>query len=120
MSNSPVTYPVNDDTIAAHSAGYQAGYAAAKQESGEKVLRIQLESMPQGKTSGRSLEIRRPDGSLLCKINVFDFGEGRGDVDVILTPDQRGRFLAWDKGIPQVNRETVEGTTVHAIDIKPR
>ena len=67
-----------------------------------------------------SLDILRSDGSLLCRLNIGAFPDRGGTVDVILNPsEQRGTFLAWHNGCPQVREETKQGTTVHAVGIRP-
>ena len=65
-----------------------------------------------------NVDVRRPDGTLLCGLNIGAFKDGAGSVDVILNPaTQRGRFLAWFNGAPQVQSATCKGTTVHCVAI---
>lgn len=67
---------------------------------------------------GTSLDILRPDGSFLVRINIDAWYDGSGRVDVVLDgKTQRGRFISWDKGIPQVNQVTAEGTVLHTVAI---
>lgn len=74
-----------------------------------------------------SIDVLRPDGTLLARVNLLAWDAKQengkaspkgGTVDVILQGEQRGRFLAWNKGVPQVDAETVSGTTVHSVGIK--
>ena len=67
-----------------------------------------------------SIDVLAPDGSRLCRINLFYFGDGRGNIDVILNgKEQRGEFIAWDRGATQHRHMTKPGTTVHAVNIVP-
>lgn len=67
-----------------------------------------------------SIDILARDGSLLCRLNLFDFAEQGGNVDVILDEKrQRGTFLAWSKGAEHLRHTTPEGVSVHAVAIGP-
>jgi len=64
-----------------------------------------------------SIDVLRPDGTLFARLNILIYESGKGgSVDVNLNPEtQRGRFKAWNKGVPQVDAETVKGTTTHTV-----
>lgn len=64
-----------------------------------------------------SLDILREDGSLLARVNIGAWAGGGGSVDTIIGQGQRGTFKAWQNGIPTVNAQTPEGTTVHTVVI---
>jgi len=64
-----------------------------------------------------SVDVLARDGSLLCRLNLFDFGAQGGNVDVILGEQQRGTLLAWHKGAEDIRHATPAGTTVHAVAI---
>ncbi len=66
-----------------------------------------------------SIDVLAVDGTLMCRLNLGDFGGGNGNVDVILEPPQRGTFLAWHKGQESLRHSTPEGTAVHAVAIGP-
>jgi len=67
-----------------------------------------------------SVDVIGLDGSLVCRLNLFDFGNEEACVDVILNETcQQGRFFALDKGRTQVSIPTIFGTTVHTVVISP-
>lgn len=70
-----------------------------------------------------SLDVLREDGTLLCRLNISEFGSDtmyEGNVDVIINPvTQTARFGAWQNGVRVVDKETV-AITAHSVAINKR
>lgn len=87
---------------------------------GHERLAVHLIPTKSSGYSSASVDVLRADGSLLCRLNMFEFPKECGDVDVILDPTRQvGRFLAWRDGVHIVD-SPCPGTTALAVDIRPR
>ena len=77
----------------------QAGVAIGLRQDGPHTrLAVMLQGAEASPGYARaSIDVLRADGtSLLCRLNLFEFPHGGGDVDVILNPqEQVGTFFAW-------------------------
>ncbi|MEI7557206.1 hypothetical protein [Candidatus Chlorohelix sp.] len=66
-----------------------------------------------------SIDVLKPDGTPLCRLNISYFGEGRGgNVDVIPPSDLTITALAWDKGTGILRQQLPAGNLL-AADLQP-
>lgn len=85
----------------------------------ENAVVIRLSDGSESGYASAMADVLSPSGAILCRLNIFQFPGGGGNVDVILDGAQRGRFLSWKDGHKTVDLQTPDGTTVHAVDIRP-
>jgi hypothetical protein len=67
-----------------------------------------------------SVDVVDAQGKLMCRLNTFDFGNGTGNVDVIILDESKqGRLIALLDGKMVIN-QVIPGTTVFAVQIEPK
>ena len=66
-----------------------------------------------------SIDVLKPDGTPLCRLNITCFGDGNGgNVDVIPPGDLTITALAWDKGTGILRQKLPVGNLL-AADLQP-
>lgn len=87
-------------------------------EYSEALVRTAIRVTPE---EPASVDVVAADGSLLCRLNIFDFGDGAGNVDVIIDPDkQSASQLRWTAEGAAVLTRLEPGKSVSATDIRRR